>query len=120
MTKRVAGGAILTTILACVLASAPAHAATATVTAADAALRACHSALTTNAATDAVRYTAKATGLVRARLTGRGGDWDVGVFDAKTKRSVAGSAAFGSNELAEGFVRKGQRLIVQACRERGS
>ena len=73
----------------------------------------------TGAATDTVRYTAKATGLVRARLTGRGGDWDVGVFDAKSKRSVAGSAAFGSNELAEGFVRKGQRLIVQACRERG-
>ena len=41
------------------------------------------------------------------------------MFDAKSKRSVAGSAAFGSNELAEGFVRKGQRLIVQACRERG-
>ena len=55
---------------------------------------------------------------MRARLAGRG-DWDVAVFDAKTRRNVAGSAAFGSSELAEGFVRKGQRLLVQACRYRG-
>jgi hypothetical protein len=55
---------------------------------------------------------------VRARLSGAG-DWDLGVFDARTRRSVAGSAALRSNELAEGFVRRGQRLIVQACRVRG-
>ena len=65
-----------------------------------------------------VRATATAHGLVRARLKSRG-DWDVGVFDAKTKRYVAGSAGFRGNELAEGFVTKGQRLLVQACRFRG-
>ena len=32
---------------------------------------------------------------------------------------MAGSASFGGNELAEGFVRKGERLTVQACRFRG-
>jgi Zinc carboxypeptidase len=67
---------------------------------------------------DVVRATSTARGLVRARLSSRG-DWDVAVFDAKTKRRVAGSAAFRGNELAEGFVRKGQRLLVQACRFSG-
>ncbi len=67
---------------------------------------------------DVVRATSTARGLVRARLSSRG-DWDVAVFDARTKRVVAGSAAFRGNELAEGFVRKGQRLLVQACRFSG-
>jgi hypothetical protein len=35
-------------------------------------------------------------------------------------RLVAGSASFGGNELASGFVRRGERLTVQACRFRGS
>lgn len=67
---------------------------------------------------DAVRATSTARGLVRARLSSRG-DWDVAVYDARTRRLVAGSAAFRGNELAEGFVRKGQRLLVQACRFSG-
>ena len=65
-----------------------------------------------------LRVTADATGLLQARLKSRG-DWDLAVFDAKTKRYVAGSAAFAGRELAEGFVTKGQRLIVQGCRFRG-
>src|SRR5215212_1408334 len=65
--------------------------------------------------TDVVRATSSATGLVRARLTSRG-DWDVAVFAAHTKRLVAASSAFHGNELAEGFVKRGQRLLVQACR----
>ena len=44
---------------------------------------------------------------------------DLGGFDARTRKYVAGSSAFGANELAESFVRKGQRLPVQACRYRG-
>ncbi len=32
---------------------------------------------------------------------------------------MAGSASFGSSELAEGFVKGGQKLVVQACRFRG-
>ena len=32
---------------------------------------------------------------------------------------MAGLAGFAGNELAEGFVRKGERLTVQACRFRG-
>jgi hypothetical protein len=41
------------------------------------------------------------------------------VFDARTKRFVAGSASLGEREVAEGFVNAGQRLVVQACRFRG-
>jgi hypothetical protein len=92
-----------------------------TVRAAEAADRTCHARLAAPGAAgvDVRRHTAEATGLVRARLAGRG-DWDLGVFDARTGRSVAGSAALRSNELAEGFVRRGQPLVVQACRVRGS
>ncbi len=109
-------------VLACLVLPGSAPAASTTVSADRALLRACHEQLAGGAAAgvDTLRHTARATGLIRARLSGRGGDWDVGVFDARTGRSVAGSAAFGSSELAEGFVRKGQRLIVQACRVRGT
>ncbi len=108
------------TALGCLVAPATVRGAT-TVVASTAATRACHEKLaaTGAAGVDTLRTTARKPGLIRARLTGRGGDWDVGVFDARTRRSVAGSAAFGSNELAEGFVRAGQRLVVQACRLRG-
>jgi murein tripeptide amidase MpaA len=58
-------------------------------------------------------------GLVRVRLDG-GGDWDVAVFDSATGRAVAASSGFKSSELAEGYVTKGQRLLVQACRYAGT
>jgi hypothetical protein len=101
------GGAVLLAAVACVVAPVPAIAATSGVSAGKAALRACHEHLAGGAAAgvDTLRHTASATGLIRARLTGRGGDWDLGVFDARSRRSVAGSAGLGSNELAEGFVR---------------
>ena len=95
-------------------------AVTDTVRAGDAVDRSCHVRLAADGAkgVDTTEVTADKTGLVRARLSGRG-DWDVGVFDAKTGRSVAGSAAFAANELAEGFVTKGQQLVVQSCRYDG-
>ncbi|MDQ3163306.1 MAG: peptidase M14 [Actinomycetota bacterium] len=64
-------------------------------------------------------FRAPAAGLVQVRLTAAAGDWDLAVFDAKTRERVAGSAHFRSSELAEGFVGKGQRLLVQACRLSG-
>ncbi len=95
-------------------------AVTDTVRAGEAVDRSCHVRLAADGAkgVDTTKVTADKTGLVRARLSGRG-DWDVGVFDAKTGRSVAGSAAFAANELAEGFVTKGQQLVVQSCRYDG-
>ena len=101
--------------------AAPAQAAiTQKVNAATAVDRSCHAGYANGAAgTQTVTTTAPDTGLVRARLSGEG-DWDLGVFDSNSGRSVAGSAGFGSNELAEGFVKKGQKLRIQACRFRGS
>ncbi len=89
------------------------------VSASKAAERSCQRYRGDTASTDVTRATARSTGLVQARLAGKG-DWDLAVFDAKTRRVVAGSAALRSNELAEGFVRKGQALLVQACRFRGA
>src|SRR4051794_33072558 len=64
--------------------------------------------------------TAPSAGWITARLTGDGpGDWDLGVFDAATGRAVAGSASFGTQEVAQGFVSAGERLIVQSCRRSG-
>ena len=103
------------------LGGASAHAAVSQKVAAGTAVaQSCHARYLDGAAgTQSVTTTAPDTGLIRARLSG-GGDWDLGVFDASSGRSVAGSAGFGSNELAEGFVKQGQKLRVQACRFRGS
>ncbi len=111
--------------LASALAAMLAFAATApaakhaTVTASKSLAKACHTKfLGDRANTDVIRAVSTQQGLVRARLKSSG-DWDLGVFDARTKRRVAGSAAFRGNETAEGFVKKGQRLLVQACRFAG-
>jgi murein tripeptide amidase MpaA len=111
-------------VLACTGAAAlaaPAQAAISQkVSAATAVDRSCHDKYVDGAAgTQSVTTTAPDTGLVRARLSGKG-DWDLGVFDASSGRTLAGSAGFASTELAEGFVKKGQKLRVQACRFRGS
>ena len=70
-------------------------------------------------AVDSQLVTAPALGLVRARLRA-GGDWDLGIFDARSGATVAGSAYAGGRELAEGIVLAGERLLVQACRRDGS
>src|SRR5215211_3446007 len=100
------------------LALAAPAGASQTVTATGAVARSCHSDLASSArGRDLVRTTARSRSIVSARLKSRG-DWDIAIFGAKG-RLVAGSASFGGNELAEGFVRKGERLTVQACRFRG-
>jgi hypothetical protein len=98
------------------LAAAPAQAATLSTSKAHA--RSCHAKVYRSA--DQLRVTAPSNGLVKARLKAPAGDWDLAVFDARTGRSVAAAAGFASDELAEGFVTKGQRLIVQGCRFRGA
>jgi len=89
------------------------------VTAAGSVARPCHRDIASSASgRDIVRTTARARSIVSARLKSRG-DWDIAIFGAGG-RLVAGSASFGGNELAEGFVRKGERLTIQACRFRGN
>jgi hypothetical protein len=98
--------------------AAPAAQASQTVTADTSAARPCDTQIISSAAArDLVHARAKSRSLVSARLRSEG-DWDVAIFGTDDRR-VAGSAGFGGNELAEGFVRKGERLTVQACRFRG-
>ena len=63
--------------------------------------------------------TAPDAGWVTARLDAAAGDWDLAVFDDASGKRVAGSAFFGANEVAQGFVAGGERLTVQACRVSG-
>jgi hypothetical protein len=69
---------------------------------------------------DRTAYTAPMSGFVNVRLSGaRRGDWDLAVFDAKTKRALASSQGFSSDELAQTWVTSGQRLAIQGCRRSG-
>jgi hypothetical protein len=70
-------------------------------------------------AVDTKVTTATVTGVMQARLAG-GGDWDLAVYDGRTGAVVAGSAGYRTDELAEGFVTKGQSLVIQGCRYRGT
>ena len=65
------------------------------------------------------RFTAPATGYLTARLRGGSGDWDVAVFRRSGGEPVAASAFRGSSEVASGYVLRGDRLVVQACRRSG-
>ena len=69
---------------------------------------------------DRTTYTAPMSGFVNVRLSGaRRGDWDLAVFDARTKRRAGLLAGFSSNELAQTWVTSGQRLAIQGCRRSG-
>src|SRR4029450_7103878 len=109
---------LLGALLGSLALAGPATAATHTVTAGTSVARPCHRELaSSHAGRDLIRAKAPARGLVSVRLRSRG-DWDLGVF-GRRGHQVAGSAAFGGNELASGFVRRGERITVQACRFRG-
>src|SRR3954471_30507 len=69
------------------------------------------------------RLTAPGSGWLTARLTPAGrrrADWDIALFDRGTRRLVAASADFGSNDVASGLVTRGEGLLVQACRRSGA
>jgi hypothetical protein len=107
------------------LLAAPAGAGAATfvartVQASGAHASSCHGrALASGRGVRTLRVTAPQTGLLRATLSARG-DWDLAVFDAGSKRTVAASAGPSGRELAEGFVAAGEPLLVQACRRDGA
>lgn len=65
-------------------------------------------------------WTAPADGIVTVGLRAASGDWDLALFDARGRGLVASSAGFGAQELAQTGVRRGARLLVQACRRTGS
>ncbi|MFL5884420.1 MAG: M14 family zinc carboxypeptidase, partial [Thermoleophilaceae bacterium] len=66
------------------------------------------------------RWTATDDGSVDIRLAGdERNDWDLALFDAASGRKLDASLAPGANEVVQTLVRKGQTLLVQACRESG-
>src|SRR5688500_3549236 len=111
-------GTVAAALLGSLALAAPAEASQ-TVTAGSSVARPCHRDIASSATgRQLVRAKARSRSIVSARLRS-GGDWDIAIFGARG-RLVAGSASFGGNELAEGFVRRGERLTIQACRYRGN
>ena len=84
--------------------------------------RNCAAGLAPGGAADRREMTATVDGVVQARLRpqpGAEGDWDLAVYDKASGKLVAASSALRSRELAESFVKKDQRLIVQGCHYAG-
>src|SRR4051794_32261131 len=100
----------------CVLPGAASAAATldTVLTAPASQVRTCHARAVTGADSVAsTTYTAPASGLLTVRTSG-GGDYDVAALGAGA-RYVAAAAGPTSDELAQGFVVKGERVRIQVC-----
>jgi hypothetical protein len=66
------------------------------------------------------RYAAPMSGYVTARLSAAGtSDWDLVARDHATRRQLASSKGFGSNELVQVWTGAGQRIDFVACRRHG-
>src|SRR3954471_9892096 len=66
-------------------------------------------------------YTAKADGAVNFRLLGgQRDDWDLSLFDVASGKRLDASQAWGANEVVQATVRRGEALMIQACRVKGS
>src|SRR3954447_7674921 len=102
------------------LAALPASASAAptlntVLTAPDAQARTCHErAVSGSDSVASTTYTAPASGLLTVRTAG-GGDYDVAALDRRPGRVAAAAAGPDSDELAQGFVAKGERLRIQLC-----
>ena len=118
MSSWLGGRALGAACLGLLAAAAPAAAASRTVDADGAAARACHPGFSERREHGHVPHNRRERSIVSARLRARA----TGTLpsSAPEGRLVAGSSAFAGNELAQGFVRRGERLTVQACRFRGS
>src|SRR3954452_3240158 len=100
----------------CVLPGAASAAATldTVLTAPASQVRTCHARAVSGADSVAsTTYTAPASGLLTVRTSG-GGDYDVAALGAGG-RYVAAAASPSSDELAQGFVAKGERVRLQVC-----
>src|SRR5215210_4255922 len=104
-------GAVGALALACAAAPAAASAdlLDTTVSSAAAQKRTCQAGPATGTGVVQRTVTASASGLISGTLAGQGaGDWDLAIFDKATGRTVAASASYGLDELAQGVAAKGQ------------
>jgi hypothetical protein len=111
----------LISLAVAVVVALPATASAATVRAGQAVERTCHARLLPAGTPGVARatYSPPALGVVTARLTGASGDWDLAVFDARSRVLHNASASAGRREQALGFARPGGELVAQACRRTG-
>jgi hypothetical protein len=59
-------------------------------------------------------------GYVTVRLASkRTSDWDLAVYDRSRRSYLGSSAAFGSSEVVQEWVRSGEELLIQGCRRSG-
>ncbi len=73
----------------------------------------------TGAGTASQSFTPRTGGYLTARLRAASGDWDLTVL--RPNGDVAAASAYrGAREVASGFVRRGERLTVRACRRSGT
>jgi hypothetical protein len=79
----------------------------------------CDSPTTRGRGTSRTVWTAPMAGFATIRLRStKGSDWDLGVFGAGGHR-LAGSMAFGPREVAQTWVKAGERLTIKGCRRSG-
>src|SRR4051794_14434241 len=69
---------------------------------------------------DTTTYQAPMAGFLNVRLAGRSGDWDLALRDAASNLPLRTSRSFGPDELIQGFVASGQKLVAQGCRRAGA
>src|SRR3954464_4163768 len=81
--------------------------------------RVCHSSLYSAKGIARTTYRAPTAGFLTVRGAAKRGNWDLAVFDARSRRAMTSSESFTSNEVAQTWVAAGQRLIIQGCREGG-
>src|SRR3954468_103847 len=66
-------------------------------------------------------YRAPMSGFITVRGNGAtGGNWDLAVFDARSKRAMTASEGFGSGEVAQTWGGARPRLLTQAARKSGT
>jgi hypothetical protein len=98
-----------------------APAAAADLSAAEAVERTCQARLLPAGTPGTARsaHTPGATGVLTARLAGSGGDWDLALFDARTRELHNAGATATRSEQAIALVPEGRTVIAQACRRSG-
>jgi hypothetical protein len=81
--------------------------------------RTCHSSLLSGKGIARTTYRAPMSGFITVRGAAARGNWNLAVFDAKSRRALTSSESFTSNEVAQTWVGAGQRLVIQGCRAGG-
>ena len=100
----------------------PAMATAATLSASEAVPRTCEERLLAagDPAADRVAWRAPEAGYLTAILDGgHAPDWDLAIFRGSDRAPIAASTSFTSQERASTWVKRGDEIVIQACRREG-